>query len=233
MKDLNMTKGLPKQSQQCPSRDTQRSGARTRTWEAEGYPSLAKTTWTSAPAQWGFIPANYPTSQLSSLSAGLEPLCPPLSSSSCQPLSRDFSIALYKGEQHRLGKRAVSVSLAPPHFSCPTGWWLRHLPAEGNYMSSAFCKLRKGIYQTATVFNVLNVYYFLIVACFSSGCLQLQVKNSNDVDQNLLLSFSSSSLSYSSFHAVTNFLFPNTMFVFEVSHLLEGSQTPQYEVVCM
>lgn len=86
MKDLYVTKGLPKQSQQCPSRDTQRSGARTRTWEAEGYPSLAKTTWTSAPARWGFTPSNYPTSQLSSLSAGLEPLCPPLSSSGTSQL---------------------------------------------------------------------------------------------------------------------------------------------------
>lgn len=53
------------------------------------------------------------------------------------------------------------------------------------------------------------------MTCFSSECLQLQVIKSNDVDQNLLFSFISSSLSYSSLNAITNFLFPHTRLCFK------------------
>ena len=62
-----------------------------------------------------------------------------------------------------LGKRAMSKSLSPRHFSYPTGWWLRYLPAEENYIGLDFFKVRKDTYQTTTVFNVWSVYYFPIV----------------------------------------------------------------------
>lgn len=69
MKNRNVNKGLTKHNQQCPSCVTQFSVAKTLTREADGYPYFAETTWTLAPARWGFITTNCPISQLSSLSA--------------------------------------------------------------------------------------------------------------------------------------------------------------------
>lgn len=92
MKNLNVNKGLTKYNQQCLSYVTQFSVAKKVTWEADGYPYFAETTWTL-----GTREARIHHNKLPHLPAK-QPKCLIRNSLPSAFQLSEYSIALYIGE---------------------------------------------------------------------------------------------------------------------------------------